>query len=336
MKIGIVNDVPMVVEILRRALAEHPAHQLIWVAQDGVQAAEMCAWQLPDVVLMDIIMPNVDGAEATRRIMQKTPCPILLVTADISANAVKVYEALGYGALDVVTTPVMTGGNFQQGAAALIAKIEKVARMSKKVEAPAPVKKPVVIREADPSTKLVVIGASAGGPAALAELLRGLPADFPAAVVIVQHINPAFVDGMADWLQQQTALRVRVAKEGDQPLSGTVFIAGTNQHLLIKNRDVLGYVPESPQDIYHPSIDVLFHSVVQQWQGKAVGVLLTGMGRDGALGLKAMHNHKYHTIVQDQESSSVYGMPKAAAALNAATDILPVSAIAQKLVHLFN
>ncbi len=336
MKIGIVNDVPMVVEILRRALAEHPAHQLIWVAQDGVQAAEMCAWQLPDVVLMDIIMPNVDGAEATRRIMQKTPCPILLVTADISANAVKVYEALGYGALDVVTTPVMTGGNFQQGAAALIAKIEKVARMSKKVEAPAPVKKPVIIKEADPSTKLVVIGASAGGPAALAELLRGLPADFPAAVVIVQHINPAFVDGMADWLQQQTALRVRVAKEGDQPLSGTVFIAGTNQHLLIKNRDVLGYVPESPQDIYHPSIDVLFHSVVQQWQGKAVGVLLTGMGRDGALGLKAMHNHKYHTIVQDQESSSVYGMPKAAAALNAATDILPVSGIAQKLVHLFN
>ncbi len=336
MKIGIVNDVPMVVEILRRALAEHPAHQLIWVAQDGVQAAEMCAWQLPDVVLMDIIMPNVDGAEATRRIMQKTPCPILLVTADISANAVKVYEALGYGALDVVTTPVMTGGNFQQGAAALIAKIEKVARMSKKVEAPAPVKKPIMIREADPSTKLVVIGASAGGPAALAELLRGLPADFPAAVVIVQHINPAFVDGMADWLQQQTALRVRVAKEGDQPLSGTVFIAGTNQHLLIKNRDVLGYVPESPQDIYHPSIDVLFHSVVQQWQGKAVGVLLTGMGRDGALGLKAMHNHKYHTIVQDQESSSVYGMPKAAAALNAATDILPVSGIAQKLVHLFN
>lgn len=336
MKIGIVNDVPMVVEILRRALAEHPAHQLIWVAQDGVQAAEMCAWQLPDVVLMDIIMPNVDGAEATRRIMQKTPCPILLVTADISANAVKVYEALGYGALDVVTTPVMTGGNFQQGAAALIAKIEKVARMSKKVEAPAPVKKPVMIREADPSTKLVVIGASAGGPAALAELLRGLPADFPAAIVIVQHINPAFVDGMADWLQQQTALRVRVAKEGDQPLSGTVFIAGTNQHLLIKNRDVLGYVPESPQDIYHPSIDVLFHSVVQQWQGKAVGVLLTGMGRDGALGLKAMHNHKYHTIVQDQESSSVYGMPKAAAALNAATDILPVSGIAQKLVHLFN
>lgn len=336
MKIGIVNDVPMVVEILRRALAEHPAHQLIWVAQDGVQAAEMCAWQLPDVVLMDIIMPNADGAEATRRIMQKTPCPILLVTADISANAVKVYEALGYGALDVVTTPVMTGGNFQQGAAALIAKIEKVARMSKKVETPAPVKKAVVIREPDPSNKLVVIGASAGGPAALAELLRGLPADFPAAVVIVQHINPAFVDGMADWLQQQTALRVRVAKEGDQPLSGTVFIAGTNQHLLIKNRDSLGYVAESPTDIYHPSIDVLFHSVVQQWQGKAVGVLLTGMGRDGALGLKAMHDHKYHTIVQDQESSSVYGMPKAAAALNAATDILPVSGIAQKLVHLFN
>jgi two-component system response regulator WspF len=192
-----------------------------------------------------------------------------------------------------------------------------------------------VTAAADASTKLVAIGASAGGPAALAVILRALPTDFPAALVIVQHIDSMFADGMASWLQQQSAWRVRIAQDGDQPQSGLVLMAGTDCHLLFKNRDSLGYVPKSPGDVYHPSIDVFFNSVVRQWCGQAVGVLLTGMGRDGALGLKAMRDRKYHTIAQDQQSSSVYGMPKAAAELGAATDILPISGIAKKLVSLF-
>jgi two-component system response regulator WspF len=120
MKIAIVNDLPMAVEVLRRVLAEWPEHQLIWVAQDGAQAVEMCAWQLPDIVLMDIFMPNVDGVEATRRIMQKTPCPILIITADIGACADKIYEAMGHGALDAVDMPALAGGALKQGAMALI------------------------------------------------------------------------------------------------------------------------------------------------------------------------------------------------------------------------
>lgn len=335
MKIGIVNDIPMVVEILRRVLAERPEHQLIWVAQDGQQAVEMCAWQLPDIVLMDLIMPRVDGVEATRRIMQNTPCPILIVTADIGANAGKIYEAMGHGAMDVVATPALANGDLRMGSAVLFAKIEQLGRMGTKPSAPLIQNRHVPAAVPDSSERLVVIGASAGGPAALAVILGQLPKDFAAGIVIVQHIDAAFAPGMADWLQQQTRLQVRLAIEGDQPKNGVVLMAGTSQHLLMKSRGTLGYVPESPKDVYHPSIDVFFNSVAGQWRGEAVGVLLTGMGRDGALGLKAMRDCRFHTIVQDQKSSSVYGMPKAAVALGAAVDVLPLDSIAGKLVDIY-
>src|SRR5450830_1467392 len=323
----------MVVEILRRMLAEWPEHQLLWVAQDGAQAVELCAWQLPDIVLMDIVMPHLDGVEATRRIMQQTPCPILIVTADIGACADQVYQALGYGALDAVDTPALSGSDWRQGAAVLMDKIARIARMEPKPAPPqaaprrarsvvrTPASAALSLRPAGASDKLVAIGASAGGPGALASILRELPQNFPAAVVIVQHIDPGFANGMALWLQQQTGLPVRVA--------------GTNQHLLFRSRDSLGYLPESPEDVYHPSIDVFFQSVVRQWRGQAVGVLLTGMGRDGAVGLKALRDAGCHTIAQDRQSSSVYGMPKAAAALDAATEILPLGAIARALVSQF-
>jgi len=339
MKIAIVNDVSMVVEILRRVLAEWPEHQLLWVAQDGAQAVELCAWQLPDLILMDIVMPGMDGVEATRRIMQKTPCPILIVTADIGACADKVYQALGYGALDAVDTPALSGSDWRQGSAVLMEKIARIGRMERKPATLAGARPKVALKRAPvaptASDKLVAIGASAGGPGALAAILRELPDTFPAAIVIVQHIDPGFAGGMAGWLQQQSGLKVKVAQEGDRPQCGMVLMAGTNQHLLFRNRDSLGYVPESPEDVYHPSIDVFFNSVVRQWRGQAVGVLLTGMGRDGAAGLKAIRDAGYHTIAQDRESSSVYGMPKAAAALDAATEILPITDIAKALVSQF-
>jgi two-component system response regulator WspF len=339
MKIAIVNDVSMVVEILRRVLAEWPEHQLLWVAQDGAQAVELCAWQLPDLILMDIVMPGVDGVEATRRIMQQTPCPILIVTADIGACADKVYQALGHGALDAVDTPALSGSDWRQGSAVLMEKIDRIGRMERKPALSPRARTLVAAKKtavtAAASDKLVAIGASAGGPGALAVILRALPEVFPAAIVIVQHIDPGFAGGMAGWLEQQSGLKVKVAQEGDRPQRGTVLMAGTNQHLLFRNRDSLGYAPESPEDVYHPSIDVFFNSVVRQWRGQAVGVLLTGMGRDGAAGLKAIRDAGHHTIAQDRESSSVYGMPKAAAALDAATEILPIADIAKALVSQF-
>jgi two-component system chemotaxis response regulator CheB/two-component system response regulator WspF len=185
-------------------------------------------------------------------------------------------------------------------------------------------------------TPLVAIGASAGGPAALATLLAGLPKDFAAAIVIVQHVDAAFAAGMADWLNQQSALPVRIAREGDRPQAGVALLAATDDHLHLKLPNVLGYTPVPEETPYRPSVDVFFHSVVARWPARAVGVLLTGMGRDGAIGLKAMRTKGYHTIAQDEATSAVYGMPKAAAALDAAAAILPLPRIAAALATAVN
>jgi chemotaxis response regulator CheB len=180
-------------------------------------------------------------------------------------------------------------------------------------------------------TPLVAIGASAGGPAVLSQLLRGLPKTFPAAVVIIQHMDAEMAPGMADWLGQGSAMPVRLATEGDRPTAGLVLVAGTSDHLVLKSASRLGYTSDPRDYVYRPSVDAFFHSVGRMWHDAAVGVLLTGMGRDGAAGLKAMRDRGFHTIAQDAATSAVYGMPKAAARLDAAVDILPIERIAARL-----
>jgi len=182
--------------------------------------------------------------------------------------------------------------------------------------------------------RLVGVGSSAGGPAALVSLLSGLPKAFPAAIVVIQHIDAHMAAGMAEWLDGQCDLPVRVAAEGDRLTAGCVLIAGTDDHLVFTSPGRLGYVPEPRSLVYRPSVDVFFDSIVRQWRGDAVGVLLTGMGRDGALGLKSLRERGFHTIAQDQATSAVYGMPKAAAELGAAVDILPIDRIAPRLIML--
>jgi two-component system response regulator WspF len=183
-----------------------------------------------------------------------------------------------------------------------------------------------------PSPCLVAIGSSAGGPPALAILLRGLPRNFPAAIVIVQHIDGRMALGMAEWLGHHSALPVRVAAEGDKPTGGEVLLAATSDHLVLKSADRLGYTTEPRELVYRPSVDVFFQSVRRRWRSSAVGVLLSGMGRDGAVGLKALREHGCHTIAQDEKSSAVYGMPKAAAAISAAVEVLPMDRIAARLI----
>lgn len=183
---------------------------------------------------------------------------------------------------------------------------------------------------------LIAIGASAGGPAALAGLLSGLPADFPAAIVIVQHMGTRFAQGLADWLGGQTPLTVRLAREGDVPRPGIALVAGRENHLVFTSPMRLGYSTHISDSSYLPSIDTFFMSVNRYWRGAAVGVLLTGMGRDGAEGLRRLRLGGHHTIAQDRVTSAVYGMPKAAADLDAAAEVLPPDRIATRLVQLMN
>ncbi len=332
MRIAIVNDMPMAVEALRRALAFEPAHQVVWVARNGADAVQNCARDTPDLILMDLIMPVMDGVEATRQIMAKTPCAIVIVTVDRQQHMHRVFEAMGYGALDVVDTPAVGGGQPKEAAAPLLRKILNIGWListnASAVRAPQP-----TLRAAQPKQKIVAIGSSAGGPAALEILLKGLPADFPAAIVLVQHVDQVFAAGMAEWLASVSGLPVQLAREGDTPRNGSVLLAGTNHHMRLLKNGTLAYTAEPVNEIYRPSIDVFFESVAQYWPGEAIGVLLTGMGRDGARGLKLMRDHDFLTIAQDQHSCAVYGMPKAAADIGAAVEIRALEQIAPRLIE---
>jgi len=242
---------------------------------------------------------------------------------------------MGCGALDAVDTPEFTSGNLRQGSAALLAKIDTVGRLIGDKRSFMADTERGRWRVPDSAAQLLAIGASAGGPGALARILPALPHMFPAAIVIVQHVDEQFAPGMAEWLDQQSAIPVRIAKEGDRLQPGTALLASSGDHLCLKGADELGYTVDPIDYVYRPSIDVLFQSICQFWQGEAVGVLLTGMGRDGALGLRALRNKGQHTIAQDEATSAVYGMPKAAAAIGAATEILALDLIAPRLVDLF-
>jgi two-component system chemotaxis response regulator CheB/two-component system response regulator WspF len=328
MNIGIANDLPLAVEALRRVIALRPEHRVLWVAANGEEAVDFCAAQTPDVVLMDLIMPKIDGVEATRRIMARTPCPILIVTSSVGANTWRVYEAMGAGALDAVDTPTLAARGIGESALLMLQKIDQIGQLMDKPWAPRQTAIGPLTRDAQ---RLVAIGASAGGPAALATVLGSLPADFAAPIVIVQHVDQVFADGMAQWLDGQTSVAVRTAREGELPAAGVALLAATNDHMLLTQNGALHYTREPADMPYRPSVDVFFHSVVEHWPGEALGVLLTGMGRDGAIGLKAMRAKGYDTIAQDEATSAVYGMPKAAATLGAARRILPLGGIAGQL-----
>jgi two-component system response regulator WspF len=333
MRIGIVNDSNIAVEALRRTLAQRPGLEVAWVAYDGAQAVALCSPVPPDLVLMDLVMPVMDGVVATREIMRRTPCPILIVTSDVGHHASLVFDAMGAGAVDAVDTPVLGAAALARPASSLLAKIDAIAAQQDHAR-----KAHVAARAPAPrgnTDALVAIGASAGGPAALAALLGRLPANFGAGVIVVQHVDEAFAPGMATWLDQQTLLTVRLARAGERPAPGVVLLAGGNRHLRVDASGRCVYTDDPEDAVYRPSIDVFLSSVAEHWRSRAVGVLLTGMGRDGAAGLGAMRARGFITIAQDRATSAVYGMPKAAAEAGAASEILPLPTIAPQLAALF-
>lgn len=335
MRIAIVNDMLMAVEALRRALAAAPEYQIAWIARDGAEAVEKCAKDTPDVILMDLLMPVMDGVEATRRIMEKTPCAILVVTATVHGNAPKVFEAMGCGALDAVNTPVLGMDGQAEGGRDLLAKIATIGRLIGRRAAPAraPERTPPPRAAQGPVPPLIAIGASTGGPKALATILASFPATTEAAVVIVQHVNEQFAGGLVEWLGAQTRLRVQLAREGHSIAPGVAVVAGTNDHLVVTPSRTLSYTPLPAENPYRPSADVFFSSVANHWPSASAAALLTGMGKDGAQGLLRLRRAGWHTIVQDEASCVIYGMPKAAVDLGAAVEILPIEKIGPALLR---
>lgn len=326
MKIAIATRAAAALEILQRAVALRPGHRLVWTASSIADVDVRCAGDAPDLLLIDLSLALADGGRVIER-LANSHAAVVVVADSIRTRTAAVYDAMGLGALEAVDMP-LPGEHFDQSAAPLVAKIDTVARLLGEGRGG-----PRVSPRGVAAHTLVAIGASAGGPAAVATVLAALPLDFPAAIVIVQHVDAEFVPGMAHWLSERSGRRVTVAADGDALTPGRVLLAGGSGHLVVRSGGRVGYTAEPTEAAYSPSVDVFFTSVRRLWRGEAIAVLLTGMGRDGAAGLKALRDQHVHTIAQDEESSAVYGMPKAAAALQAAVDILPLDRIASRLVE---
>ena len=338
MKVGIVNDLAVACEALRRAVAQDQALEVAWIARDGDEAVECARRMRPDVILMDLIMPRMNGVEATREIMRVAPCPILVVTATVTGNAALVYEALGAGALDAVNTPTFAAGAELKGVEELLRRVHRIARVER-APASEPLPRAASMAVRGPSAAvppILAIGASTGGPRAVADVLRALPKPFVGAVLIVQHVSVAFVKGYAEWLASETGARVALAHDGHELRAGDVLVASEERHMTLAADGRIAFTDHgaagAQSQIHKPSVDELFASLAL-YARPGVAVLLTGMGRDGADGLLRLRNAGWHTIAQDNATSVVWGMPGEAARIGAASEVLPIGGIAAAITR---
>ncbi len=338
-RVVVVDDSLVAREMLCQILGSDPGIEVVGTAQDGQQGVEMVASLQPDLVTMDIHMPKVDGLEATERIMAFHPTPILVVSSSVHGEGIgRAFEALAAGALEVVKKPEPAdwadmeriGGDLIRKAK-ILAKVRVITHVRGRHSAsglPAGPEKTLHPRD---GKTLVAIGSSTGGPSALQKVLGPLPGDLPVPVVIAQHIADGFVPGLVGWLDGLCAVRVKVA-EHEEPLApGVVYMSPTGGNLEVGTSGLSISKPK-PGQVYIPSADTLFSSVARSHGGMAVGVILTGMGNDGAAGLKAMRDAGSVTIAQDEATSVVFGMPKAAIELDAAQHVLAVERIGEAVV----
>ena len=342
-RVLVVDDSAVLRQQLRFILQSDPTLQIIGEAKNGEEAVTMARQLRPDVITMDIRMPKMDGLEAIRNIMAETPAPIVVVTAaDVDAEMNIAAQAQKLGAVSVVHKPgSMTDPNYKAIANALIQKVKVMSQvkvvsrsrardMPKSVEVMPP-PRPVPFGRS--KTEIIAIGASTGGPAALYRVLGGLPGTCPVPVVIVQHISLGFVEGLASWLGGGCKLQVKVAKHGEKLMPGVVYIAPDGSHMVTDTFGRVRLKDAPPLNGHRPSVTALFQSVAEAYGPRAIGVILTGMGADGAPGMKAMKDAGAMTIAQDEQSCVVFGMPKEAIALGAVRHVVPLDKVAATVME---
>ena len=340
-RVLIVDDSPVVSQMLSYILSSDSDITVLGVASDGEEAIAMTASLKPDIVTMDIHMPGMDGYEATRRIMESTPVPILIVSSAYDpAEITNSFRAIEAGALFILTKPVGIGHPlYERQSRELINSVRALSdvKVVRRVSKVATAKDVIAITPkviARQEIRMVAIGASTGGPPVIQSILTALPKNIPAPITIVQHITQGFTAGFATWLADTTGFRVRVPENGEICLAGTVYVAPDNVHLVFDHGGRILLNNDPPDNHLKPSVEHLFNSAAKVFRDKAVGILLTGMGRDGADGLKAMRDMGAITIAQDRESSIVFGMNGEAVKLGAAQYVLPAKEIAGVLAGL--
>jgi two-component system, chemotaxis family, protein-glutamate methylesterase/glutaminase len=336
-RVLVVDDSPAQSAFLRALLEADPRLTVVGVAPNGAAAVRETARLAPHVITMDLHMPLMDGLEATRQVMAQTPTPIVLVTASASyRDQHLVFQAFEAGALAVVAKPSI-GQTQDTLARELIRTVKSVAgfklvrrwgpRRPSESARPTPTDAQLAARA---RPELVAIGASTGGPQALQEILTHLPPRFPWPVLVVQHITPGFAAGLVDWLRPQCTLPIALATDGLALRDPGIFVAPTGHHLTVRAR-ALKLTGTPPVSGHRPSATVLFQSVAREYGASVVGVLLTGMGDDGAAGLRDIKRGGGLTVAQDEASSIVFGMPAAAIALGVVDRVLAPASIAPML-----
>lgn len=349
-KVLIVEDSPVATAILKRILEAAPQIQVVGTAKTGVEALALLEKAQPDVICTDLHMPEMDGLAFTTEVMAIYPRPILVISASVQEDDTRhVFELLQAGAVDIFPKP-RTGltSDYEKIKEELIHKIRilsgvKVMTRRRKAKiTQASASGVSAVLKAHPNTfaaantttiKAVVIGASTGGPQALETILSALPKSFPVPIVCVQHISEGFLQGFLDWLKNHSRLSIKIAESGEVPMAGKVYFPPEKRHLEIDSQGRFRYSDAPPWTGHRPSVTVTMQSMARYYHKKVLGVLLTGMGRDGAEGMQLIQQNGGWTIAQDSDSCVVFGMPKEAIALGAACQVLPLNAIAPALIE---
>lgn len=342
-RVLIVEDSPVASELISHILSSDPGIQVMGVANNGREAIKSINKNKPDIVTMDLNMPGMDGFETTRTIMETVPVPIIIVTGMTGMSEIEMsFRAIEAGALAVLQKPYGIGHpDYEANANELITTVKLMSEIrvvrrwrttAKKTPATDKVVNSISIQPAD--IRIVAMGASTGGPPVIEKILASLPKNFSVPLLIVQHIAPGFIQGFVEWLGQTSALPVHVAFNGSIIRPGHVYFAPDGAQMKVDSIGRVSCTGDPSENGLRPSISYLFRSVAKMFEKNAVGVLLTGMGKDGAEELKLMKEKGAVTIAQDEESSAVFGMPGAAVKLDAVSYVLPPEKIAEVLAEL--
>lgn len=346
-RVLVIEDSATVRALLVDVISSNPEFEVVGEADNGRNGAELCERLRPDVITLDMMLPQMTGVEATEYIMAHCPTPILIVSSSFNRGEIfNTYDALAAGAVDVLEKP--TGkeppGQWERGflrALRIVSRVKVITHPRGKLRswrytAPSENLSATQATSSKFGAKLLAIGVSTGGPHALVEILGHLPRDFPFPILIVLHISESFAAYFPDWLSEQTGRRIAYAQDGERlsTLSPSVRLAPPEKHLIVRDGKI--HLTDSPpRHSCRPSVDVLFESLAQSMAPSVVACLLTGMGRDGAQGLLELRNGGASTIAQDEATSVVYGMPREAMLLGAASQILALTEIAPRLVTMF-
>jgi two-component system, chemotaxis family, protein-glutamate methylesterase/glutaminase len=345
-RVLLVEDSRIALVILKRILDSSPHIEVVGEAHSGLEALTLIPKVEPDVICTDLHMPEMDGLEFTFQVMALYPRPILVISASVQEeDAKRVFQLLEAGAVDIFPKPTAgLAANDELFKQELINKIKILSGVKvfrKKRKSPSQVNNLEADNFSDfayksyPKPKIVVIGASTGGPQALQEIFTQLPANFPVPVICVQHICFGFLQGLIDWLATSSRLTIQIAQLGDMPKPGKIYFPAEQLHLELDAWGRFIYFDSPPVAGHCPSVTVSFESVAKFYGNATVGILLSGMGRDGADGMQAIAQAGGFTIAQNEATSVVFGMPKEAINLGAAKQILAIEAIAPRLLAMF-